>query len=184
MRFALVLLPILAAACSRPLLVENLPDDLSNEPVFYGPRFEPPAGRVIHGWGQFSSEWLKSAREGEGDTADLDTYIGDVNPSAPAICSFYVAPELVRQFLRGFRYAVKMQGFFFAQVGLYFRGSEADLAAGKRDQQLRVLARTFRDFKQPVLLRIGYEFNNPWALYRPADYVVALRRVWRSRVRP
>jgi hypothetical protein len=132
---------------------------------------------VIHGWGQFSSEWSTGARDGEGDSADLDTYIGDVNPNAPAMYSFYVAPELVPQFIRRFRHAVTMQGFFFAQVGLNFRGSESAVAAGNRDAQLQALARTLRDFGQPVLLRIGYEFNNPWQPYSPGEYVAAFRHV-------
>jgi len=34
-----------------------------------------------------------------------------------------------------------------------------------------------REIGLPALLRIGYEFNNPWQPYRPATYVAAFRRV-------
>jgi len=51
------------------------------------------------------------------------------------------------------------------------------VAAGKRDNELRRLAAALRDAHVPVLLRIGYEFNNPWAPYDSANYRVTFRRV-------
>ncbi|MGO9603951.1 MAG: hypothetical protein ACLQAT_11220 [Candidatus Binataceae bacterium] len=51
------------------------------------------------------------------------------------------------------------------------------MAAGKRDAELQRLAAAVRDAHVPVLLRIGYEFNNPWTPYDSANYRVAFRRI-------
>src|SRR5208282_6771918 len=72
---------------------------------------------------------------------------------------------------------VKSHPPFVAQIGLYFQSFASDVAAGKRDNELRRLAAALRDAHVPVLLRIGYEFNNPWAPYDSANYRVTFRRV-------
>jgi hypothetical protein len=124
----------------------------------------PPAGRVISGWG------------GEGD-ADLAAYDKIVAPHPPAMISFYVAVDSaqVAKFMLRYREFASRRGFFIAQIGLYFRGAEHDVATGMRDPDLLVLADGLRDVGRPVLLRIGYEFNNPDALYEPSAYIGAFR---------
>ena len=46
-----------------------------------------------------------------------------------------------------------------------------------RDPDLWTLADALRDAERPVLLRVGYEFNNPWELYQTSGYIGAFRHV-------
>jgi hypothetical protein len=126
--------------------------------------FEPPAGRVISGWA------------GQGD-ADLAAYDKIVAPHLPAMISFDVAADSaeVATFMRRYREFASTRGFFIAQIGLHFRGNEHDVAIGMRDPDLMVLADGLRDVGRPVLLRIGYGFNKPDALYEPSAYIGAFR---------
>src|SRR5207247_1738600 len=70
-----------------------------------GPRalLEPPAGRVLHGWGQISGQWAWDDPASAGDEADLNAYVAAVGAErAPAMISFYIAPveKQVTGFLR------------------------------------------------------------------------------------
>ena len=141
--------------------------------------FEPPAGRVISGWGQFSGAWDLGQPAGKGDADDLEAYDKAVAPHPSAMISFYVAPDtaVIEGFLKHYREFASTHGFFIAQIGLYFRGFEHDVAIGMRDPQLLVIADGLREVGRPVLLRIGYEFNNPDVLYEPSAYIGAFRHV-------
>lgn len=147
--------------------------------VFFDARLEPPAGRVISGWGQFSTAWDLGQPAGKDDAADLEAYSKTVAPHMPAMISFYVAPDaaIVTGFLKHYRELAATHGFFVAQIGLYFRGMEQDVAKGMLDPQLYVLADGLVEVGRPVLLRIGYEFNNPGALYQQSSYIGAFRHV-------
>ena len=79
--------------------------------------------------------------------------------------------------MRHYREFTTTNGFFIAQIGFYFRGKESDVATGMLDPQLYVLADGLREVGRPVLLRIGYEFNNPSSLYEPSAYIGAFRHV-------
>jgi len=149
----------------------------SAAPMFFEARLEPPAGRVISGWGQFSSAWDLDQPAGKSDAEDLSAYEKAVAPHTPAMISFYVTPDfsMVSGFLNHYRKFAATHGFFVALVGLNFRGSEHDVAIGMRDPDLMVLAEGLRDFGRPVLLRIGYRFNQPGALYEPSAYIGAFR---------
>jgi len=150
-------------------------------PVDFGARLEPPAGRVIHGWGQISGFWNWDDPVAEKDVDDLDAYLKAVAPHQPAMISFYVAPveEQVGRFLNKYRAFVKSRGFFIAQVGLYFMDEflHRRVAEGEADGYLQELLRGLQDAGNPVLLRVGYEFNNHWTPYDPVLYGRAYKRV-------
>jgi len=167
------------AACAHPRESGSLPADLSRAPPFFDALLEPSAGRVIHGWGQFSSAWAEGAPEGRADADDLDRYLRTLTPYKPAMLSFYVAPDpaILASFLERYGALARSRGFFVAEVGLYFQSFQGEVANGKRDRELHTLADGLRDAGLPVLLRIGYEFNNPWALYDPQQFSTAFRRV-------
>ncbi len=151
----------------------------SSAAVLLGARYEPPVGRVLSGWGQFSSAWDLEEPAGRGDADDLAAYTKAVAPHAPAMISFYVALDsaILAGFLKHYREFAATHGFFVAQIGLHFHGIERDVATGIHDPQLRALADGLHEVGRPVLLRIGYEFNSPWALYEPLPYIGAFHHV-------
>jgi hypothetical protein len=139
--------------------------------------FEPPAGRVISGWGQFSSAWDLGQPTGKNDADDLAAYEKAVAPHPPAMISFDVGPDftIVSGFLNRYRQFAATRGFFVAGVAINFRGLEHDVSIGMRDPDLLVLADGLREVGRPVLLRFGYEFNKPGALYEPSAFLGAFR---------
>ncbi len=134
----------------------------SSAPVYFDAKLEPPAGRVISGWGSVE---------------DLAAYSKAVAPHAPAIIAFEVGPDfsLVSDFLNHYREFAAAHGFFIAMIGLSFRGNEHDVATGMRDPDLFVIADGLRDVKMPVLLSIGRDFNDPGAPYATSGYIGAFR---------
>ena len=123
---------------------------------------------MLSGWGQFSSA---------GDADDLAAHDKAVALHAPAMISFYVAPDSasVSGFLSHYREFAATHGFSVAQIAINFRGMEHDVATRMRDPQLLVLGDGLRDVGRPVLLRIGYAFNNPGGLYEPSAYIGVFR---------
>src|SRR5208283_3832088 len=99
----------------------------ASAPVFFGAKLEPPAGRVISGWG---------------NVEDLAAYSKAVAPHPPAMISFDVTVDFntASGFLNGYREFAASHGFFIAQVGLSFRSNEHDVAIGMRDPDLFVIA--------------------------------------------
>ena len=145
----------------------------------YDAKLEPPAGRVIHGWGQFSSEWDKGAPDGAGDAADLAAYERAVKPNLPAMLSFYTAldPSLMQQFTGRYQQLAAQRGFFVAEIGLSFQALQKDAAQGMRDPEVVMMLDVLREAHHPVLLRIGYEFNDPRAPYDPSLFIQTFRGV-------
>jgi hypothetical protein len=146
-------------------------------PVFFNARLEPPSGRVLSGWGQFSGAWALGQPAAKNDAGALEAYSKAVAPHAPAMISFYVAPDfsIVSGFLNHYREFAAGHGFFIGQVAINFPGAEHDVAIGMRDPDWMVLADGLRDVGRPVLLGIGSAFNNPSARYEPSAYIGAFR---------
>lgn len=147
---------------------------------FYGAPLEPPAGRILHGWGQMSSFWFQGDPAGAGDPDDLAEYRKLVAPNQPALISFYVAPveAQVGPFLMRLKGFMKGQPYFIPQIALYFLDAPLHeaVATGTADPLMRRLFEGLRDLKRPVLLRPGYEFNGVDAGYDPKLYATAFRR--------
>jgi hypothetical protein len=148
-------------------------------PRFYNGRLEPPAGRVLHGWGQFSSQWDRSAPAGTGDEAGLTSYERAVSPYRPALLSFYTALDesLMPQFAERYKQLAIQRGFFVTQLAIYFQSYQRDAALGMRDPEVVMLLDTIRAARNPVLMRIGSEFNNPSAPYDPSLFIQAFRGI-------
>ncbi len=115
---------------------------VSAEEGFLGAPVEPPAGRVISGWGQFSGAWDLGQAAGKGEAADLAAYAKTIAPHAPAMIAFDVGPDftIVSGFMNHFREFAAAHGFFIAQIAINFHGLEQDVSTGMRDPDLMVLA--------------------------------------------
>ena len=147
----------------------------SADSVFFDARWslQPPArmGAVLSG--------SRSAGE-KGD--DLGRTAKLVAPHPPAMISFYVAPDNpnLPEFLKRYREFAGNHGFFVAQIGFNFHGVERDRTRGCTTRNCWYWAMDCAMSAVPVLLRIGYEFNNPSALYEPSSYIGAFRRTPRN----
>jgi len=142
---------------------------------------EPAAGRVYHGWGQVSGYWNWDDAVAVHDLVDLDTYVEAVSPNNPSLISFYVAPveNQVTGFLAKYPAFARERPFFITQLALYFMDEplHRQVASGEADAQLRRLFEGLKAVGRPVLLRIGYEFNQHDGPYNTDLYQAAFRRV-------
>ena len=157
--------------------VFSLGTPVAAEQVFFDAPVEPPAGRVLSGWGQFSSGWDLGEAAGTGDAEELAAYEKVVGPHTPALIAFDVGPDftIVSGFLTHYREFSAVHGFFIAQIAINFRGLEHEVAIGMRDPDLMVLADGLQGIGRPVLVRIGEAFNAPVKQYQPSAYIGAYR---------
>ena len=159
------------------LIVALLATAAAAAPVSFDAQLEPPAGRVISGWAQFSTGWDLGQPAGKAEAENLAAYQKAVAPHPPAMISFEVAADATTlpEFLRRYRELSASHGFFVAQIAFNFRGNEHDVAIGMRDPELLTLGDALKEFGRPVFLRIGAQFNQPGALYEPSGYIGAFR---------
>ncbi|GEM_PF-3092893 len=151
----------------------------ADAPPFYDAAMEPPAGRILNGWGQFSLEWDKGDAVGAGDAKDLESFERAMKPFAPSLISFYTALDrnVMPEFAQRYEGFARKKGFFVAQIGVNFQATQRDTSQGMRDPEIVMLMDTIRDAGNPALIRIGYDFNNPRMPYDPSLYIMAFRKI-------
>ena len=135
------------------------PPDRSHEPVDFGAPFEPPAGRVLHCWGQLGVEDRPHLVE----DAELSEYEATIEPK-PGLVSTYAhvhdtSDGILDAFCQGIGNLLAKRPQTPLIVGLHVRPVEKVVASGACDESLRRMARRLRELDIPVWLRIGYEFN-------------------------
>ena len=131
---------------------------------YFGAKFEPPAGKAIHGWGQITHGWNTDHPGAKGDIQDYRDYVSEVAPYTPAIVSFYIHPQRENGqaqregFIKRYRQFASENSWQMAQIGYDFNPEQ--VLSGKSDTQLALFFNAMRDIGKPVLMRIGWEFNN------------------------
>lgn len=132
-------------------------------------KFEPADGRVLHGAGQSSEQFKK--------------YWDAVGENKPLI---YMAYNRINDITEKFH--KKLEGLYsinkelWLQLGLNLKPKEENedckgIISGKYDKEIFSLIKTIKDFKNPVFLRIGYEFNNPDHNYNSKEFILAWRYI-------
>jgi hypothetical protein len=156
--------------CHRALAAEDAAR------AHHSSKFEPPSGTTILFIGQTKGEIEDySVRAGVGNPAgymvytSLDSLQGLSEPFVGSGCQ-----EAGVQDLNGL--AREFPGSA-AQIGLNIVGQLPSINNGQMDDQIRKLAMRLREIRQPVFLRIGYEFDGPWNRYEPEGYRRAFRRI-------
>lgn len=134
------------------------------EAPFFGAKFEPPAGRALHGWGQISHGWNTDHPGAAGDKQDYLDYVQAVEEFSPAVVSFYLHPQRedgqaqLEGFIERYRRFAAQSSWHMAQIAYDF--DPQGTLAGKGDAQLEQFFTAISEVGKPVLLRIGWEFNN------------------------
>jgi hypothetical protein len=160
----------------------------TNEAVTYtfGAKFEPPAGRVVHGMGQwleYNARFLAMLPPAQHPVAELIfVSIGDTprgwRPQglADALREYDAAgfiPELDIA-LRGLQ---PVKGVIDAMPDPLFGIDDQVAVTTTYDARIDDVVRIVRDFRKPVLLRIGGEFSGWWNGYHPWAYPKAFRKI-------
>ncbi len=151
-----------------------------------GAKFEPPAGRVVHGMGQWAQYNAKL----------LPLLPAELRPASKLI--FLDIGDTPRSWrpdgIRNLMQRCDREGFI-PHLDIAPRGnqpSQAALAAladplfgiddkvastSQFDGKIQDLARLVKEFGKPVIVRIGGEFNGKWNGYHPYAYPKAFRKI-------
>ena len=146
----------------------------------------PPAGRVVHGMGQWE-EYNRRLLEALPSTARpaAQLVFVDIGDTPRGWRPQGVAVRLRTLEQDGFVPVldIGLRGNQPTQVELDRRadklfGIDHEVAEGTRfDARIEDLARVIRDFGKPVMVRIGGEFNGWWNGYHPYAYPKAFRKI-------
>lgn len=63
------------------------------------------------------------------------------------------------------------------QMGLYINNDLANITSGARDTNIAAIGNWIKNVGRPVYLRIGYEFDGPWNVLDPTQYVAAYQYI-------
>ncbi|MBI4020906.1 MAG: hypothetical protein HY369_01550 [Candidatus Aenigmarchaeota archaeon] len=162
-----------------------VPSDLT---YAFGAKFEPPDGRIVHGMGQWESynpKYLSVLGDQKyypasqalffaiGDTPrgwspeDIERALQEKD-DAGLISQIDIA-------LRG----LKPLPSAFASLPDPYYGIDDVIAAGpsKYDARIQDVVDIVKDFKKPIMIRIGGEFSGNWNGYQPYAYPKAFRKI-------
>ena len=162
---------------------EGPPSDVSYQ---FGAKFEPPAGRVVHGIGQWH--------------VYNEKYFALLPPNKqPASALIYVEigdtprgwrPGHIAEQFAEYDAAGRIPHVEIALRGLQpppdslsklpdpYYGIDHEVANGTRyNGRIEDLIQIVKAYGKPVMMRIGGEFNGPWNGYHPYEYPKAFRKI-------
>ena len=132
-------------------------------------KFEPESGRILHGAGQSPEQFKR--------------YSKAVGKYKPLIYMLYIRiNEIKEKFQDKVNEAKKISPNLMLQIGLNLKAREIgeqckQIIKGEHDKELLYFIKIIKDYKNPVFLRIGYEFNNPTHNYNPKEFILAWRYI-------
>lgn len=149
--------------------------------VNYHAKFEPDGNYVLHGTGQYDTfgrfRSYESYRECLPETPPIMTI---------AFIGLYddIRYDMFAGLLNTHIHAYSDNSYILPQIGIEFcRGEtpgtnyEAEIACGKRDEEIRKLMLAMKTIDRPIFMRPGYGFNGEWNGYDPENYKLAFRRM-------
>lgn len=187
LRLSALLLAGTTLACGGGGPTVNPGSPTSDQSVYtFGAKFEPPTGRVVHGMGQ----WLQY-------NAKLVALLPPAQQPAAELLFIDIGdtprgwrPQLLTDTLRDYDAAGFIPHLDLALRGLQPPRTEIDtlpdplfgiddeIATTTRyDARINDLIQVVRDFRKPILLRIGGEFSGWWNGYHPYAYPRAFRKI-------
>ena len=134
--------------------------------TYFAQKFEPKANRVLHGAGQSPETFSR--------------YWKAVGKHKPCIYMTYIKFQNLDDWIKKIKKEIKPYPNIMIQIGLNLRINGEDktkeISQGKYDKELTKLAKTIKEIKSPVFIRIGYEFDKK-EKYIPKDYIAAFRYI-------
>lgn len=130
-------------------------------------KFEPKGDKIIHGAGQ--------------SLETFSNYWNAVEKFKPIIYMTYVRINKIEEWSEKIKEEIKKFPNLILQIGLNFKVKDEsektkEIVQGKYDKEIDCLAKKIKEIKNPVFIRIGYEFNEP-NKYKPQDFISAWRYV-------
>lgn len=128
-------------------------------------KFEPK-GKILHGAGQSLETFFR--------------YWEAVENYKPCIYMTYIKFQHLDQWIKKIKKETKIFPNLMLQIGLNLRIDGEDktkeISEGKYDEELSKLSKTVKAIKNPVFIRIGYEFDKK-DRHNPQSYILAFRHI-------
>lgn len=130
----------------------------------YKQKFEPKGNNVIHGAGQSPEQFEK--------------YWKAVEYYKPAIYMTYMRINNISEKIILLKKDIKKYPEIALQIGLNLKPKgqsekTEEIVKGEYDKEIDKFIIFAKEFKRPIFLRIGYEFNNPNHKYVPDKFILA-----------
>lgn len=122
--------------------------------------------KILHGAGQSAGAFLR--------------YCNAVEKFKPCLYMLYVRiNEIGKKFPEKLKEMENISDRLIPQIGLNLKAKELgeqcpEIISGKYDKEINLLTSLI---KKPAFLRVGYEFNNPDAKYKPNEYIQAWKHI-------
>lgn len=162
------------------------PPDAASPQYRFGVKFEPPAGRVVHGvgqWIEYNAKYVALLPASIQPASELsfipiaDTVRGWSSAKiAGSLAAMDAAGRIPLVNLS--LWAHQPTAAELATMSDKLFGVDDDIANDTQwDARLRDFANVLQAYRKPVLLRIGGEFNGWWNGYHPYDFPKAYRKI-------
>ncbi len=130
-------------------------------------KLEPKGNRIIHGAGQ--------------SLETFSNYWNAVENFKPIIYMTYVRINKIEEWSKKIKKEIKKFPNLILQIGLNFKVKDKgemtkEIKQGEYDEEIVCLAKAIREIKNPVFIRIGYEFNEP-KKYNSKDFISAWKYI-------
>jgi hypothetical protein len=141
----------------------------------FGARFEPPAGRILHGVGQESFSTSPHNRVPQYEAALGAALAPAIDKTYLTLSQYLTSPRNPRARFLSYLGAVAGTGKV-PEVGIDIL-PDAAVAAGTYDAEITAMAQDLRGYQKPIFARPGVEIANSWNAYTPFVFVQAWRRL-------
>lgn len=144
-------------------------------------KFEPKGNYILHGTGQYDILEQFSS---------YDRYRNCLPQTPPIMTIAFVGLydnlryDLFASLINSHVNSYSENSYILPQIGVEFckeqlpgTNYEHEIAAGKRDDEIRRLMLAMKNINRPVFIRPGYGFNGEWNGYDPENYKAAFRRM-------
>lgn len=151
-----------------------------------GAKFEPPAGRIVHGmgqWAEYNAKLMSALPDAQRPAAGLafvdlgDTPRGWRPDAVAAALDAYDRAGQIPHFDLALRGLQLPRAVLDTLTDPFYAIDDEVTTTTKYDGRLRDLIDVVARFRKPVLLRIGGEFNGWWNGYHPYTYPQAFRKI-------
>lgn len=129
-------------------------------------KFEPKGNKVMHGAGQSPDTFTN--------------YWNAVEKYKPCIYMTYIKIQHLDSWIEKIKIEFNKFPNLILQIGLNLKINHKEvtkeISNGEYDFEIQKLANTLKEMKNPILIRIGYEFDKK-GRYNPKNYVLAFRHI-------